>query len=989
MPNIEDSLQPYYFGDTSFTLLMQKRIRKVLVICSNYDFFMLEEDGRIDEQVFNEYVSLKLRYPPVFVHANSAKKAFEILAGEKIDLVIEMLSISDENSFQLAKKIKSFHPDIPIVVLTHFSREVSLRLENEDLSAIDHVFCWLGNSDLLLAIIKLIEDSMNAENDILEIGVQAILLIEDSIRYISIYLPGLYKIILEQSKEFASEALNEHQFMLRRRGRPKILLAKNQKEAISLYTKYKENILGVISDVSYKNTSTSRDTENKAGLHFCRMVKTYDPNLPVLLQSSDLTNKVSADNLGAGFLNKYAKNLGDELKDYILKNFGFGEFIFLDPVTGSEYCKVSDLKSLQEKIMTIPDRVLEFHARKDDLSQWLNARALFPIAKRLKRWKFDDFVSPDEVRKFIYEAIANFRISKGRGVIAEFNKEKFDDYLFFSRIGKGGLGGKARGLAFMDMTLKNSRFPGKYKDVNICVPPSVVLCNDIFEEYIQENNLSRFGISSFSDEEILLHFLKAQLPKDTMENIYSLARIIKNPVAVRSSSKLEDSFYQPFAGVYNTYMISPHANPDIMAEMLVQAVKCVYASVYFKNSKLYMAASSNLIDEEKMGVIIQPVCGTNYNGRFYPTLSGVARSLNYYPTGTEKTTDGIVNLAYGLGKYIADGGPNLRFSPRYPQKIIQLSSPSQALTNTQKYFYALNMDPECFHPSLDDTVNLLKIPIKEAEGDLSFGFAASTFDLENQVINDGIVHEGKRIITFSPVLNHNIFPLAAIVNDLLEICSEALNNPVEIEFAANLDSNGNKPKLFNLLQVRPIVGNDAKTNIKTVSIAREKMLIYSERALGNGSINGICDLVYVKTDNYDPANNRQIAREMEKINRDFIEKNKYYILIGPGRWGSADPWLGIPVKWAQISNARLIVESGLEKYHVDPSQGTHFFHNLTSFGIGYFTVTPSIEEGFVDTEYLKACPAQFKNEFIRHISFSKPLEILIDGVNAKGFVGKS
>jgi len=974
--------------DTSFSLLMQKRIRKVLVICSQYDFYMLEADGRIDEHIFNEYVSLNLRYPPVFIHADSAKKATDILKNDDIDLIIEMLSIGDVDAFQLAKQLKNEYSDIPIVVLTHFSREVSIRLENEDLSAIDYVFCWLGNPDIFLAIIKLIEDSMNAENDVLKIGVQSILLVEDSIRFISSYLPSLYRIILEQSKEFVKEALNEHQKMLRRRGRPKILLAKNYKEAISTYEKYQGHILGIISDVSYKVTPNKRDTKARAGLKFYNYVKKDDINIPFLLQSSDASNRSIAQKMGVGFLDKYSKNLSNELRDFVLKNFGFGEFVFIDPETNKEYLVAHDLKSLQDQILTVPDHVIEYHTRRDDFSKWLNARALFSIAKRFKEAQYDDFKGPDGVRKYIYDSITNFRLDKARGIIAVFDRTKFDEYLFFSRIGEESLGGKARGLAFMTSVLKKENLTAKYPGINISVPPTVVLTTEVFEEFMQNNDLYSLALSSQSDEDILTHFIKADFPENIKEDLLALAGIAVNPIAVRSSSKLEDSLYQPFAGIYNTFMVPPHKNPKTAALMLEQAIKGVYASVFFKASKDYITATSNLIDEEKMGIILQSVCGKNYSGRFYPTLSGVARTLNYYPIGKETSKDAIMNLAYGLGKQIVDGGISLRFSPKYPKNIIQLSSPDQALKDSQKYFFAVDMDPQYFKASVDDKINLLRIPVKEAENDSSLPYAASTYDHINDTIVDGIASAGKRIITFSNVLNHKSFPLADIVNDLLKISSQALNHPVEIEFAANLDTPEGEPKAFNYLQVRPIVTHETNLIKKLSDIPEDQIILSSDRAMGNGRIDNVNDIVYVKIAKFNKANNAKITHEIEQMNNKLAKENRSYLLAGPGRWGSSDPWLGIPVKWAQISSARVIVEIGLEDYRVDPSQGTHFFHNLTSFGVGYLTLNTQIGDEKFNAAYLDSLPAEYEGEYLRHVHFKKALRIEIDGKNTKGIVCK-
>jgi CheY-like chemotaxis protein len=984
----ESHIETYYFSDTSFNLLMQNRIRKVLVICSSYDFYMLEEDGRIDEQIFNEYVSLNLRYPPVFLHADSAKKALKILEEDRIDLVIEMLSIGDVDTFELARQLKDRHPKIPIVVLTHFSREVSLKLENEDLSAIDYVFCWLGNSDLLLAIIKLIEDRMNAEFDIQEVGVQSILLIEDSVRFISSFLPVLYKVVLEQSMEFMKEALNEHQKMLRRRGRPKILLAQNYEDALNIYRKYKSNIMGIISDVSFKMTSNRKDPKFRGGIDLCRLVKSEDKNIPFLLQSSDLSNQVYANELNAGFLHKHSKNLSNDLKDYILRNFGFGEFVFRDPETMVEYCVAANLRDLQQMIMTVPDNILIYHTLRDDISKWLNARALFPIAQIFKPAKLEDFKSLLDVRKYMYKAISSFRTSKAKGVIAEFDRHLYDEYVGFSRIGEGSIGGKARGLAFFDSFLKKDLFFGKYPNVSISIPHTVVLSTEVFDEFMEENDLYTLAVSGSSDEEILNGFVNARLPEHIYQDLGSIILQARNPIAIRSSSKLEDSYYQPFAGIYNTYMIPIVPVKALAIRMLENAIKCVYASVFFKSSKAYAMATSNLIDEEKMGIIIQEVCGRQYGDRFYPSISGVARSINFYPISPEKTNDGIATIAFGLGKLIAEGGTGLRFSPKYPRKVIQLSNPDLAIKSTQKYFYALDMNPESFVPSPDDTINLKRLSIQDAIQDGTLNRVASVYDLENHTIIDDYEAPGKKIITFSHILNHDLFPLAEILDNLLQLGQKAMNNPVEIEFAVDLDASSKNPVSFNLLQIRPIVINEQSLSFRIDNIKPDEVIIYSEKALGNGVYNQISDVVYVKPDAFRPAESLKIARELEKINDQFVQSQQAYMLVGPGRWGSSDPWLGIPIKWAHISQARIIVESGLEHFRVDPSQGTHFFHNLTSFGVGYLTVNPFMNDGIYQVDFLDAQPAIIETEFLRHVKFPKSLKIEIDGKTNRAVVYK-
>ena len=979
-------LQKYDFTDTSFDLLMQKRIHRVLMICSNYDNYMLEEDGRIDEQIFNEYVSLNLRYPPTFVQTDNAEDAFNILKEGNVDLVISMLSLKGTDVFALAKRIKSQYENIPIVVLTYFSREVSLRLEGEDLSAIDYVFCWLGDASLILAIIKLIEDKMNAEHDIESIGVQAVIIVENSIRYISSYLPNIYRIVLLQSLDFQREALNEHQRMLKMRGRPKILLANNFNDALNLYKKYKYNVLGIISDISYKRDNMN---DENAGIELCKVVMADDDKVPFLLQSSSSEHKRLAEELGAGFINKYSKSLSIELRNFIIQNLAFGPFVFRNPETMEPIAIATDLQSLQQKLLTVPDNSLEYHATRNHFSKWLNARALFPVAQMFKYIRKEDFETLDEMRRFLYIAISSFRLGKGRGVIAKFDKASFDEYQIFSRIGEGSIGGKARGLAFINRIIKNNKLFNKFPDVLITIPRTVVLSTDIFDEFMDHNNLYSVALSDLSDDEILNRFINTELPGRIYQDFYAFLAVSRNhPVAVRSSSKLEDSHYQPFAGVYSTYMIPRLADNKLMVKMLSDAIKEVYASVYYKGSKDYMTATSNVIDEEKMGIILQEVCGNRHGDIFYPTVSGVAQSINYYPIGSEKVEDGIANVAFGLGKLIVEGGLSLRVCPRFPKKILQLYSPEIALRDTQKEFRALDLNINSFVPSTDDGVNILKIGIKDANNDGAMKYVASTYDCNNNIIRDGIIHPGNRIITFSGILQHHLFPLAEILTTLLDLGQKEMNNPIEIEFAANLETPSGTPRIFNFLQIRPIVHTDEAYNISLENIKTEDTIIFSESALGNGIFKDIHDLVYIKPDSFNAAQNKNVSLEIEKINSQFVRQGTGYVLIGPGRWGSADPWLGIPVKWQQISAARIIIESGLKNYRIDPSQGTHFFQNLISFRVGYFTINPYLNEGYYNLDFLNSLNVVYEDSFLRHVRFEKPLDIMIDGKRHKGAIMK-
>ncbi len=974
----------YYDRETSFKNLMQVRINRVLLICSYYDMFMLEEDGRIDERIFTEYYQLNLHQIPVFIIANTAEQAFEILENDQIDLIITMLSVRDMDAFQLAKKIKASWSNIPIVVLTPFSREVRMKLSNEDLSAIDYVFCWLGNTDLLLAIVKLIEDEMNADNDILNVGVQAILLVEDSIRFYSSYLPILFKLLLGQSQKFMIEGANEYQQMLRRRGRPKVLLATTYNKAWDLYQKYKENILGIISDIRYPRNGT-KDPE--AGFRLAETIRKENPYMAILLQSSESENRKRAEALQVGFIDKNSKILLHELTEYVTTFFAFGDFVFRNPA-GAEVGRATDLITFQNQILFVPEESLRYHIERHDLSKWLRARALFSIAEIFARATAADFQSIDDVRKYVHHEIGLFRINRGRGVITKYNGDRIDDYAIFVRVGEGSLGGKARGLAFVDNIIKKNGLFYKYSDIVITIPHTVVLCTDIFDQFMSINGLYEIALKDIPDEEIIHHFTQAYLPNWIDEVIADFVDHVESPVAVRSSSLLEDSHYQPFAGIYSTYMVPYTPDPRRMISMIKSAIKGVYASVFFRSSKAYMEATSNVIDEEKMAIVLQEVVGKEYNGKFYPTFSGVARSVNFYPIDPEKPEDGIASIGLGMGKVIVEGGKVLRFSPKYPKKVLQLSTPSLTISDSQKKFYAIDMNPDSFTACCDDSANLKEFDISVADNDGSINEICSVYDYQDNIVRDGAFGDGKKLITFANILKYNTFPLSEILQELLEIGQREMNNPVEIEFAVQLDVPKGLPKMFGFLQIRPIVEESDRLSFHLGGIEPEKCLLLSHKALGNGIIDNIYDVVYVRPETFNAANTKLIAAEVEKINQWFINKKKNYILIGPGRWGSSDPWLGIPIKWSQISQARLIVESGLDNFRIDPSQGTHFFQNLTSFRVGYFTINPYMNDGHYDVEYLNCQPAVFESEFIRHVKFSNPVKIKIEAKRNVGVVLK-
>ncbi len=980
IPNLKDLV----FRDTPFANLMNKRIYNVLLIATKYDSFMLEDDGRVDEQIFNEYTSLSLRYPPRFTQVTTEEEALNELKNRNFELIICMPNMDNRDIFAAASEIKVHYPNIPIVVLTPFSKEVSKRIANEDLSAIDYVFSWLGNSELLLAIIKLIEDKMNAPDDTASVGVQIILLVEDSIRFYSSALPHLYKFVLEQSQMFAKEALNDHQRTLRMRGRPKIKLARNYEEAVRIFDQYRDNMLGIISDMSFMHNGVK---DPYAGYKFGQYVRKTGLIIPFVLESSEASNHVYAKELNASFIDKNSKSYPQDLKKKIMQRFGFGDFVILNPHTKEEIMRIKDLKDLQKKVFQIPDDSLVYHLSRNHFSRFFYSRAMFPPAEVLKHVDVSDYKDMDEARKLIFDLIVQYRRMKNTGVVAVYQKDRFDEYSNFARIGDGSLGGKGRGLAFIGAMVK--RYPKLESDnFAVNIPKTVVICTDIFDEFMETNELYPVALGDADDETILRYFLRASLPSRLIEDLMAFFDVVKSPIAVRSSSLLEDSHYQPFAGIYSTYMVPKIEEKYDMLRTVSDAIKAVYASVFYKDSKAYMTATSNLIDQEKMAIVLQEVVGSRYNDHFYPTMSGVARSLNFYPIGNEKAEDGIANIALGLGKYIVDGGQTLRFSPRHPHSILQMSTMDFALRETQTRFYALDLKNMAEAFSVDDAFNLVKLGLKDADAEGSLKYIVSTYDPYDQIIRDGYYPGGRKILSFVNILQHDVFPLADTLDQILRIGQQEMGRPVEIEFAVNMDPSDHTRATFYLLQIRQIVDNKEIMDEDLSLVKNEETILSSTSVLGHGIVGDVQDIIYVKTGAFNSSNNQLIAYEIEKMNRSFTDQEKGYVLVGPGRWGSSDSWLGIPVKWPHISNARVIVECGLENYRVDPSQGTHFFQNLTSFGVGYFTVNPFKGDGWFDEAFLNAQPAVEETEYLRHVRFDAPITIKMDGKKSLGVVLK-
>ncbi len=993
--NIPQEFNNFFLKDVSFVNLMTKRIFNILIVANPYDAFMLEDDGRVDEKIFDEYMELGMRYPPTFTQVSTTEEASSVLKTTDIDLVICMPGNADNDAFAVARDVKQMAPQIPCVVLTPFSHGITKRIENEDMTIFDYVFCWLGNTNLILSIIKLIEDKMNIEHDIHEAGVQMILLVEDNIRFYSSVLPNLYNYILAQSKNFSTEALNPHAAAQRKRGRPKVVLATTYEEAMEWYERYHDNVLGVISDTRFPmQTHDSRlahveEGDAEAGLKLLRAIRQHDEYVPLILESSEIANRDKAWAEGFDFLDKNSKKFNVDLRQMIEEHMGFGDFVFRDPKTREEIFRIKSLKELQDNIFNIPAESFQYHVSRNHMSRWLCARAIFPVSQFLKTVTWHKLQDLDAHRQIIFDAIVQYRRMKNIGVVAVFDRLKFDRFAHFARIGDGSLGGKGRGLAFLDNIIKRHPELNQFENASVQIPKTVVLCTDFFDQFMDENNLWGIALSDAPDEEILKHFMRAQLPDALIADFFTFFDAINAPIAVRSSSLLEDSHYQPFAGIYSTYMVPYLEDKYEMLRMVACAIKGVYASVYYKDSKAYMTATSNVIDQEKMAVILQEVVGQQHDTRFYPTFSGVLRSLNYYPIGDEQAEEGIASLALGLGKYIVDGGQTLRVSPYHPKQVLQTSEMETALRETQTRFYALDMSHVGDDFKVDDGFNILNLRVKEADKDCALQGIASTYDPVDGIIRDGIYEGGRKVISFSGVLQHDVFPLPEILQLAQKYGAEEMRRPVEIEFACNLYKGEGQAVRgeFFLLQIRPIVDSKQVLDEDLAAIPDEQCLLRSHNSLGHGISEDVVDVVYVKTDDdFTAINNPQIADEIEQINRRFLDEDKNYVLIGPGRWGSSDYWLGIPVKWPHISAARVIVEAGLKNYHVDPSQGTHFFQNLTSFGVGYFTINTYTGDGVLQKDVLDQMPAIEETQFVRHVRFEHPLKIMMDGKKQHGVV---
>lgn len=972
--------------ESNFTSLMEKRVRRILLVCNNYDSFALEEDGRIDVQIAQEYAELNLSNPPAITRAETTQEALELL-GEPFDLILLVYSAGGSEVWNFAAQAKQHLPQCPIVILSSFSKEVYQRVEKQDKSNVDYLFNWNNSTDLIIAIIKLIEDRMNAEHDILQEGVRAILLVEDSIRYYSTYLPLLYKLVLQQNSIAIRDALNEKQQLLRKRARPKVLLATCYDEAVELYNQYGKNMIGVISDVGFVVHKGEPSSAEKldAGVDLCQLIREDNPTMPFLMQSSQESVRTIARKLNVGFVVKKSKTLTQEVSEYIEREFGFGDFIARDPRTGKEIARASDLEGFERIISTISAAAFRRLSDNNYLSKWLFARGLFAVGRPVSALKIQDDTDIENVRQMNIRLIHDYRINQALGVVAKYAPDTYNDTIWFARCGNGALGGKGRGLAFLNHMLQKYDLYDKWQDTRVLVPRTMVITTDYFDRFIHDNGLHYVINADLTDEELLSEFVAAMLPLDLRDALRHFIRVCHRPIAVRSSSKLEDSYYQPFAGVYSTYMIPQTENEDQLLRMLSKAIKSVYASVYFAASRGYIISTGNVPSEEKMAIVLQEVCGEQEGDYYFPVISGVARSINFYPVGKEKPEDGIVKIAYGLGKTVVDGEQVLRFSPKYPKHVMQTSTIDLALRETQQSMLALSLSPEKFKTSIDDAINLERIPIHACDQFESFKIIASTYDRENMRIVDSCYPNGSRIVTFAPQLKFNTFPLADIIQHLLDIARDEIKTPIEIEFAVNLE---HEPQIFHVLQIRPISADSLTAKVDWDRVDETGAFMRSNNALGVGEIEGVSDIIYLRQETFDILRTREMATTLREWNNRLRQEGRQYLLIGFGRWGSQIDSLGVPVQWGDISEAKAIAECSLPNFRIEPSQGSHFFQNMTSFNVGYINVDPWARPNAdeYDQSVLDALPAIEETELMRHVRLNKSLEMVIDGFANKAVI---
>jgi CheY-like chemotaxis protein len=971
-----------------FENLMPFKVHNILLVSSLYDSFILREDGRLNELLIDQSLDLSPEHVPGITHVSSCAEAAELARSQQFNLIVTNLTVGDMNAAQLASDVKRAGLDVPVVVLGYDYREIKNFVARNPVTDIERIFLWQGNARILIAIVKYIEDQRNVLHDTRAMGVPVLLVVEDNIRYYSSFLPMIYTEVIKQSRRVIQEGLNVAHKLVRMQARPRILLSSNFEDASRLVQEYRDYLFGMVSDVEFP---WEGKLSPEAGFELARIVKSLVPDAPVVLQTSRTEFRPRAHAAGYAFLRKRSQTLLQDLRGILTEQFGFGDFVFRLP-DDTEVGRAKDMNELEEQLQIVPDESIVFHSQSNHFSHWLMARTEFALAAKLRPRKVSDFPSHDHLRRDLIESINDYRREQSEVLIGDFRADTFKPSVSsFLRIGSGSLGGKARGLAFVRHLLRKSRITRRYPGVRISVPPAVVLATDVFDEFVSENNLLDFALHSEDDAEIYRKFLAEPLSAVLTEDLKSFLAEVTHPLAVRSSSLLEDSQYQPFTGVYETFMLgNQHPNPEARLEALSEAIRRVYASTFSRHAKAYVRATPYRLEEEKMAVILQQVVGTRHGERFYPDFSGVVRSRNYYPVPPMTFEDGIAAVALGLGRAVVDGGKCLTFCPRYPRNLVQFSSVEDILNNSQSEFWALELNGAAEGRSGHWHERRFGLDAAEADGTLRA--LASTYSRDNHAVYDGVSRPGSRIVTFAPMLKHGTFPLAEILDDLVRAGEDALGNPVEIEFAVRLpqetDPSTAQVADFGFLQIRPLTLSSDSEDLALDDVQPEQLICQSSKVLGNGRIDDLYDVVVVDSQRFERGHSQEVAAAVSRFNRQLSEQNCPYLLIGVGRWGSTEPWLGIPVEWDEISGARVIVEAGFRDFRVTPSQGSHFFQNLTAFQIGYFTVNPDAGEGTVDWEWLTKQTAVEEQGCVRHLRFANPIPVVMNSRTSQGVIFK-
>ncbi len=979
MQNIDDF-------DLSFKVfheLMAQKVTEILLVSSPYQAFILEEEGRLAERIIHEYRGLNLSRPPMLTWVSSARQALDALSKKKFDLAITTPQVAELDAYEVGRQIKAVHPELPVYLIFQDTSKHLLDRRDTDRRYIDRRYVWHGSADLVLALIKNLEDSMNVAYDTQRALVRVIILVDDSPIYCSKLLPLLYKEIVTQTQAVMEESVNDEHRILRMRARPKILMAENYEEALELYQQYHPFLLSVFSDVRFPKNGR---IEAQAGIDLLQKIRQDNPDLPLLSLSSEESNRQPASEIPAMFLDKNSPTLQAEIRSFFRNHLGFGDFIFRLP-DGREIARASNLRDMETVLPTIPDDSIDYHGRHNHFSSWLMARSEVMLASRLKPVKVSDFPSTADLKNYLIKCIHERRKGRQKGLITELAAGSYDPDADFIKIGRGSLGGKARGLAFISSQLKeNPELQKKYKNINIQVPKSLVLSTEGFDAFVNDNDLKELASADCSDEEVAGQFLAAAFPASLADTLTLFLQHADYPLAVRSSSLLEDAQFQPFAGIYKTFMLpNNHPDPAVRLERLVKAVKLVYASTYFESPKSYAQSTYHRLEDEKMAVVIQQLTGSVYENYYYPAISGVAHSYNFYPISHLKPEEGIAHIALGLGKTVVEGGTSLRFAPRYPQFLPQFSIVDDILKNSQRFFYALKLKDFPRDFSADEGATLEKLQIGKVKNHPPVRHLASSYSAQEHRIRDGVSKDGYPVLTFANILKYESFPLANILADVLMEARRGLGSPVEIEFAVNLPLSADAQASFNLLQIRPMGIQQHHMDVEISQSEIEAAVCYSTRALGNGSLEDIADIVYVDLEKFDPACTVEIAAEIGRINGQLVQQNRKYLLIGPGRWGSADRWLGIPVSWQDISGVGAIIEHASDDLKADPSQGSHFFQNITSLGIGYLTITPDSSD-YLNWQRLQTLPVAEETNYLNHVKLDSALTIKIEGKKSWGVI---